>query len=263
MVDNGKMLGSLTPEKFQNIYHLKSTQAKCKKEYLDNFYIVNMKDHVLKNPWYQEEEGFKDRASILKYNTTPFIPLVQYLMAMLSRLHREANYMFFKSEWIPLAHGVMFYHNNVYFGQHFVFQYYSGLEKIVQRSDVRGSPFYFLGFILDVLCASNLFPCLKWAWTLKCPPIHIYYQELWRENYHKEMYSICEHFTALAHRMIFRVEMPQILEAGREAISQIGNWYLLKEFTYIRITSILVSSNLFPKYVPDQILLKEFVFHVF
>lgn len=182
---------------------------------------------------------------------------------MLSRLHGEANCMFVKSEWIPLAHGVM--------SASIIFNWASilsanilrALEKAIQRPDVKGTPFYFSSFLLDALCASNQFPALKWAWTPKCPPIHIYCQALWRENYYREMYDICNHFMAPAHKMIFGVEMPRISEVGREAISETGNWYLLKNFTYIRIVGILVASNMLPKYVPNQILLKEFAFQIF
>ena len=74
------------------------------------------------------------------------------------------------------------------------------------------------------------------------------------------MYGICEHFMAPAHKMIFGVEMPWISEAGREAILEVGNWYLLKYFTYIKIIGISVSPNVLPKYLSDQILLKELTF---
>ena len=53
VVDNGKVIGFLMPENFQSIYHLKPAEVKCTKEYLDNFYIVNPKAHVLMNLWYQ------------------------------------------------------------------------------------------------------------------------------------------------------------------------------------------------------------------
>lgn len=95
---------------------------------------------------------------------------------------------------------------------------FQALEKSVQRLDERGSPFYFSSFLLYALCASNQFPGLKWDWTPKCSPIHIYCQELWKENYHKEMYTICEHFLAPTKKMIFKIETPQISKAGREAI---------------------------------------------
>ena len=116
--------------------------------------------------------------------------------------------MFFKSEWIPLAHGVMSVGTLFNWANILSANLPPALEKVVQRPDVRGSPFYFYGFLLDALCASDQFPSLKWAWTPKFPLIHIYCQELWRENYHKEMYVICEHFMAPTHNMNFGVEMP-------------------------------------------------------
>jgi hypothetical protein len=125
--DNGKVLGILTPENFQSIYHLKPAKVKCNKEYLDNFYIVNPKAHMLMKPWYQEDEYFKDRSGII------------------------FNWASILSDNILRA-----------------------LEKAIQRPNAKGTPFYFSGFLLDDLCASNQFPGLKWAWTPKFPPIHIY-----------------------------------------------------------------------------------------
>jgi hypothetical protein len=29
------------------------------------------------------------------------------------------------------------------------------LEKAIQKQDAKGDPFYFVGYLLDVLCASN------------------------------------------------------------------------------------------------------------
>ena len=74
------------------------------------------------------------------------------------------------------------------------------------------------------------------------------------------MYNICNHFMAYAHQLLFGSEMPKISEAGRESISLIGNWYMLKDFTYIRLARIMAAPHLFPKYVPNKLLLKEFAF---
>ena len=93
-------------------------------------------------PWYQEEKYFKNQANVSKYTTTLFFfPPVQYLTAMLSRLHREVDNTFFKSEWIPLDHGVM--------SVGIVFNWVGilstnilrALEKAVQNPDARGPLF--------------------------------------------------------------------------------------------------------------------------
>ena len=137
------------------------------------------------------------------------------------------------------------------------------LKKAIQKQDAKGDPFYFTGYLLDVLCASNWFLSLKWAWSPKFPHVHIYCKELWRENIYKEMYTICDHFIASVHKLFFGVDMPWILEVGWEYISHIGSWFFLKHFTYIWILGITTALNLLPRYVPDKILLKEFAFQLF
>ena len=102
-----KILGILTPSNFHNIYHLKPVEVKCNKEYLDIFYLAIPKPQEVMKPWYKDEEYFKDRVGITKYSPKMFVSPTQYLNAMLSRLHGEANYTNFKFEWFPVEHGVM------------------------------------------------------------------------------------------------------------------------------------------------------------
>jgi hypothetical protein len=45
VADDGKVLGLLTSNNFDNMYHLKPTKVKCNKEYLDNFYVAHLKPH--------------------------------------------------------------------------------------------------------------------------------------------------------------------------------------------------------------------------
>ena len=88
------------------------------------------------------------------------------------------------------------------------------LERAMQKTNPKGTTFYFSAYLMDVLCASNSFLGMKWAWTPQSPPIHLYYKELWKENNYKEMYIICNHFVAEAHQLLFGLEMPRITEAG-------------------------------------------------
>lgn len=105
--DEGKVLGILTPNYLHNIYHLKPVEVKCNKEYLDNVYVPHLEPYEVMKAWYKDDNDFKYRAGITKYIPLKFISLIQYLTAMLSRLHGETDCTNFKSEWLPLAHGVM------------------------------------------------------------------------------------------------------------------------------------------------------------
>lgn len=116
---------------------------------------------------------------------------------------------------------------------------------------------------MDILCASNSFPGMKWAWNPQSPPIHLYFKELWKENSFREMYIICNHFLDEAHQLLFGLEMPRITEVGRDSIAQTGNWYMLRDFTYICLAGIMVAPHLLSRYVPDKLLRKEFAFQLF
>ena len=73
--DKGKIVGSLTPSNLHNLYHLKSVEPKCNKEYLDSFHVKFLKSYKLMKDWYHEEESFKDRVGITKYSPKEFISL--------------------------------------------------------------------------------------------------------------------------------------------------------------------------------------------
>lgn len=66
--DGGKVVGYLTLNSFHNMYHLKPVEAKCNKEYLDSFNVKFPKSYKLMKDWYREEESFKDKDDITKYN---------------------------------------------------------------------------------------------------------------------------------------------------------------------------------------------------
>lgn len=183
--DGGKILGLLTPKNFQSIYQLNPAKEKCNKEYLDNFYMANLKYHMLMKPWYPKEEDFKDHAQISKNNTFSFIPLVQHLTDMLSQLLGEADSTFFKVDWIPLAHRVIYIGTIFNLASILSVNIIKAMEKEVPKPEGKGTPFYYSGFLLDVLCAHNSFLDLNWEWTPKCLPIHVHFQELWEEHYKK------------------------------------------------------------------------------
>lgn len=49
--DEGKILGLLTPTNLHNMCHLKPVEVKYNKEYLDSFYLSNLKHYEVMKPW--------------------------------------------------------------------------------------------------------------------------------------------------------------------------------------------------------------------
>ena len=66
ILDEGKSMGLLTPSNLHSLYRLKPVEAKCNKEYLDNFHLKHPKSYEVMKDWYKEEEHFIDRVRIMK-----------------------------------------------------------------------------------------------------------------------------------------------------------------------------------------------------
>ena len=179
---------------------------------------------------------------------------------MLSHLHGEVDCTTFKAEWIPIAHVVMFAGIVFNWASMLSHNLLKALERVMPRSDPKATTFYFYAYLMDVLCGSNSFPGMKWAWNPQSPSIHLYCKELWKENSFREMYIICNHFLAEAHQLLFGSEMTRITEVGHDSIAKIKNWYMLRDLTYIHLAKIMASPHLLLRYVPDKLLLKEFAF---
>ena len=93
---------------------------------------------------------------------------------MLSRLHGEVDCTNFKTEWLPVVHGVMLVGIVFNWASMLSQSLLKALEKAVWKSNPKGTIFYFSAYLLDVLYASNSFPGMNWAWTPQSPPIHLY-----------------------------------------------------------------------------------------
>ena len=172
--DKGKIVASLAPSNLHNMYHLKQVEAKCNKEYLDGFNVKFLKSYKLMKDWYREEESFKDRAGITKYNPEKFNSPAQFFTAMLSCLHGEVDCTKFKSERIPIEHGLMYASIIFNWASMLSQNILKALERAMQKTDPKGITFYFSAYLMDVLCDSNSFPGMKWAWNPQIPPIHLY-----------------------------------------------------------------------------------------
>ena len=76
---------------------------------------------------------------------------------------------------------------------------------------------------------------MGWNWTRTSPRVHIYYSDMWEDNFVPWIYEICDHFIGLMYEMIFKGEAPSFLERARDLISLMGDWYVGEYFFYIHI----------------------------
>jgi hypothetical protein len=95
--------------------------------------------------------------------------------------------------------------------------------------------FYMESYLLDVICARNVFVCMNLSWHIVELLVHVYFSILW-ENMYKRLYPmICDEFIARIYSIIFRKECPRISVAAKKTISKVGHWYLEETSIYIRV----------------------------
>jgi hypothetical protein len=87
--------------------------------------------------------------------------------------------------------------------------------------------------------------------------IHVYCSQLWDVNYREHIYNICDYFLAPLYKAIFGFYPHRISQGAINALREIGDWYIKKYYTYVRIYGAIGPPHLLSKYVPDKLLVRE------
>jgi hypothetical protein len=115
-------------------------------------------------------------------------------------------------------------------------------------------------YLLDVMCAINVFTSMKLSWHASEIPVHVYFDVLW-ENRYKKSYSLtCDEFIAHIHFILFKKECPRLSATTKKMISKVGHWYLDEHDTYIRVFGATGAPHLLQAHVPDWLVVGE-IYH--
>jgi hypothetical protein len=181
----------------------------------------------------------------------------QFLASMICRLYGEEKCTHFKLEWTPIAHYVA--------EKGHVFNW-AQLLSINIFETTKGAPgpkqpgFFMSSYLLDVVCASNCFPGMGWYWNPTSFPIHVYCFQLWEKNYRRHFYDICDNFMAPLYVMIYNQNPLRLSPKSMQVVKDIGDWYIGKYYTYVRIYGCASAPHLLPKYIPDKLVVREIAY---
>jgi hypothetical protein len=112
-------------------------------------------------------------------------------------------------------------------------------------------------YLLDVMCARNVFVDMNLSWHVAELPVHVYFNVLWENKYKKSYSLICDEFIARIYFILFKKECPRLSVAAKKMISKVGHWYLDERATYIRVFGATGAPHLLPAHVPDQLVIGE------
>jgi hypothetical protein len=113
--------------------------------------------------------------------------------------------------------------------------------------------FYMDSYLLDVICARNVFVGMKLSWHILELPFHVYFSVLWENRYKKSYSLICDEFIARIHFILFKKECRRLSVAAKEVISKFGHWYLDECDTYTRVFGATGAPHLLPAHIPDRL----------
>jgi hypothetical protein len=117
--------------------------------------------------------------------------------------------------------------------------------------------FYMASYLLDVICARNVFSGMNLNWHSSELPVHVYFNILWENRYKKSFSLICDQFIACIYSLLFKKECPRLSDEAKKVVSKVGHWYLDERETYIRVFGATGAPHLLPIYVPDRLVLGE------
>jgi hypothetical protein len=117
--------------------------------------------------------------------------------------------------------------------------------------------FYMVSYLLDVICARNIFASMNLSWDISELPVHVYFNILWENKYNKSYSLICDEFLARVYFLIFRKYFPRIFVAAKRIIEKVAHWYFEETSTYIRVFRATDASLLLPVHVQDRLILGE------
>jgi len=119
-----------------------------------------------------------------------------YLMALLCRLHGDKDCSQFSEAWMPLAYTAAISCTGFNWGA-IISKQLSTCINQAQTSKEGDSPaFYMALYLLDVICARNVFSRMNLNWHSSKLPVHVYFSILWENRYKKSHVVICDQFIA-------------------------------------------------------------------
>jgi hypothetical protein len=141
--------------------------------------------------WWREDKKFTNRTASY-YPTANLREPYIYLMALICRFHGEKYFSRFLEALMPLAYTVAILGTGFNWGAIISKQLSTYIRQSQMPKEVETPSFYMASYLLDIICAKNVFSGMNLNWHSSELSIHVYFSILW-DNMQKKYYSlICD-----------------------------------------------------------------------
>jgi len=143
--------------------------------------------------WWREDKKFTNQRNGY-YGTTNLRESYVYLMALICRLYREKDCSIFSEAWMSLAYIVVISGSGFNWGDIISKKLSICIQQDQMPKEGETPTFYMDSFLLDFMCARNIFTSMNLIWHIAELPVHIYLNILWENRYKKSYSLICDEF---------------------------------------------------------------------
>jgi hypothetical protein len=131
-------------------------------------------------------------------------------------------------------------------------------EYRAQKASGRTSSFFMSAYIMDAIFFMTPFPLMSWSWTPSdAEPIHVYHSKLWEDKAKDFIYEIFNWVMVPMHVAIFGHPPPRISDNITANLSNVADWYIEAEYSYIRVFSTSIPPHVLSLFLPDKLICHE------
>jgi hypothetical protein len=261
--EKGVTVGTFIPEILQVMYKLPPTSDfTYNAKFLDGFKQKECEQYMkslsyLIKDWVSHLVKFRADSNGI-YSISSLEPQFKYVAMMTCRLYGREDTTNFFLQWVPLIYSVAE-------GSSF------DLAKILsdsltsqiteyrmQKESRKAASFFMSSYLMDAVCSMTPFPLMNWSFAPSdVEPVHVYHSNLWEDKDLDFVYEIFNWVMVPMHVSIFGNPPPKISDSITENLSRVADWYMEKEFSYIRAFSASIPPHALPLLIPDSLAFHE------
>ena len=145
--------------------------------------------------WWKEDKKFTNRSNGW-YGRTNLRETYIYLMALICQLYGEKDCSKFLEAWMPLAYIVGISGSSFNWEAIISKKLSTNVAQDQVSKEGEAPTFHMALYLLDVICATNVFASMNLSWHVAELPVHVYFIILWENTYKKSYALIWDEFIA-------------------------------------------------------------------
>ena len=90
-------------------------------------------------------------------------------------------------------------------------------------------------YFIDTVYALNNFSHMGWKRTLADPPVHVYFQSLWEQQYMTHYKQTCEEFIMTLYTIVYSKMTKCMIDEAIKEVMKLVDWILTEGGMYLHI----------------------------